>query len=118
MPVVPKSSLNDAISSLNDAICDLPQVRDLLNPTLKGTLDLREETRGPSTGVVVAGLTRANARSTHAVMEMLQRANTHRTTEPTRANATSSRSHAILQVRPAIATPERSIHSRILPETH
>eukprot|EP00959_Pyramimonas_sp_CCMP1952_P128132 2679817-Pyramimonas_sp.AAC.1 len=45
-----------------------------------------------------AGLTRQRASSACEVMEMLQRGNAHRTTEPTRANATSSRSHAILQV--------------------
>ena len=33
------------------------------------------------------------------VMALLQQGNQNRTTEPTRANETSSRSHAILQVR-------------------
>jgi len=73
-------------------------VRDLLQPG--PTLELREETRGPNAGVVVAGLTRACTSSTQEVMAALHAGNARRTTEPTRANAVSSRSHAILQVRP------------------
>jgi kinesin family protein 18/19 len=71
-------------------------VRDLLQPG--PTLELREETRGPHAGVVVAGLTRACTSSTQEVMAALHAGNARRTTEPTRANAVSSRSHAILQV--------------------
>jgi hypothetical protein len=41
-------------------------VRDLLQPG--ATLELREETRGPHAGVVVAGLSRACTRSTHEVL--------------------------------------------------
>ena len=33
------------------------------------------------------------------VMELLQKGNKNRTTEPTRVNETSSRSHAVLQVK-------------------
>lgn len=48
-------------------------------------------------GVVVAGLTYLEAASAQEVMSLLQKGNRNRTTEPTRCNATSSRSHAILQ---------------------
>ncbi|KAL6318925.1 hypothetical protein AAG906_001398 [Vitis piasezkii] len=50
------------------------------------------------TGIVAAGLTQYRAYSTDEVMALLQQGNLNRTTEPTRVNETSSRSHAILQV--------------------
>lgn len=68
-------------------------IRDLLNPT-SGVLDLREDARG----VQVSGLSEINARSTDEVMEILMQGNKERTQEPTAANKTSSRSHAILQI--------------------
>ncbi|KAL5146656.1 Kinesin-like protein KIN-8A [Glycine soja] len=49
-------------------------------------------------GIVAAGLTQYRAYSTDEVMALLQQGNQNRTTESTRANETSSRSHAILQV--------------------
>ncbi|KAK1394962.1 hypothetical protein POM88_014018 [Heracleum sosnowskyi] len=49
-------------------------------------------------GIVAAGLTQYRAYSTDEVMTLLQQGNHNRTTEPTRANEISSRSHAILQV--------------------
>ncbi|XP_038687170.1 kinesin-like protein KIN-8A isoform X2 [Tripterygium wilfordii] len=67
-------------------------VRDLLSPGRP--LVLREDKQG----IVAAGLTQYRAYSTDEVMAMLQRGNQNRTTEPTRVNETSSRSHAILQV--------------------
>ncbi|XVE54598.1 hypothetical protein DITRI_Ditri03aG0094600 [Diplodiscus trichospermus] len=67
-------------------------VRDLLSPGRP--LVLREDKQG----IVAAGLTQYRAYSTDEVMALLQRGNQSRTTEPTRANETSSRSHAILQV--------------------
>ncbi|KAK9926218.1 hypothetical protein M0R45_023460 [Rubus argutus] len=67
-------------------------VRDLLSPGRP--LVLREDKQG----MVAAGLTQYRAYSTDEVMQLLQRGNQNRTTEPTRANETSSRSHAILQV--------------------
>lgn len=69
-------------------------IRDLLNPD-SGFLELREDAKG---SVQVAGISEASARSTEEVMEMLVKGNLERTQEPTAANATSSRSHAILQV--------------------
>ncbi|KAM5571066.1 kinesin-like protein KIN-8A [Rosa sericea] len=67
-------------------------VRDLLSPGRP--LVLREDKQG----MVAAGLTQYRAYSTDEVMQLLQRGNQNRTTEPTRCNETSSRSHAILQV--------------------
>ncbi|CAO2183402.1 unnamed protein product [Urochloa humidicola] len=67
-------------------------VRDLLSPGRP--LHLREDKQG----IVAAGLTQYRAYSTDEVMKLLQQGNKNRTTEPTRVNETSSRSHAILQV--------------------
>ncbi|KAJ4768680.1 Kinesin-like protein [Rhynchospora pubera] len=67
-------------------------VRDLLSPGRP--LVLREDKQG----TVAAGLTQYRAFSTDEVMRLLQQGNQNRTTEPTRVNETSSRSHAILQV--------------------
>ncbi|KAI5416453.1 variant 2, Kinesin-like protein KIN-8A [Lathyrus oleraceus] len=67
-------------------------VRDLLCPGRP--LVLREDKQG----IVAAGLTQYRASSADEVMVLLQQGNQNRTTEPTRANETSSRSHAILQV--------------------
>ncbi|XP_052180838.1 kinesin-like protein KIN-8A [Diospyros lotus] len=67
-------------------------VRDLLSPGRP--LVLREDKQG----IVAAGLTQYRAYSTDEVMALLQQGNQNRTTEPTRVNETSSRSHAILQV--------------------
>ncbi|KAI5441317.1 variant 2, Kinesin-like protein KIN-8A [Lathyrus oleraceus] len=67
-------------------------VRDLISPGRP--LVLREDKQG----IVAAGLTQYRAYSTDEVMALLQQGNRNRTTEPTRANETSSRSHAVLQV--------------------
>ncbi|XP_057465256.1 kinesin-like protein KIN-8A isoform X2 [Actinidia eriantha] len=67
-------------------------VRDLLSPGRP--LVLREDKQG----IVEANLTQYRAYSTDEVMALLQQGNQNRTTEPTHANETSSRSHAILQV--------------------
>lgn len=68
-------------------------VRDLLSPGR--ALVIREDVKQ---GIVVAGLTQYKVFSEDEVMELLQQGNQNRTTEPTRLNETSSRSHAILQV--------------------
>ncbi|KAG0557605.1 hypothetical protein KC19_11G143200 [Ceratodon purpureus] len=68
-------------------------VRDLLSPGRP--LVLREDSKQ---GIVAAGLTQYQAYSADEVIHLLQRGNLNRTTEPTRINETSSRSHAILQV--------------------
>ena len=69
-------------------------IRDLLNPK-SGILDLRDGSNGET---VVAGLTEVEMMSTQEVMQLLNKGNLLRTCEPTAANRTSSRSHAILKV--------------------
>ena len=69
-------------------------IRDLLGGG--HDLDLRED---PVKGMSVAGVSEIGGLdSVEDIMEILQRGNKNRTTEPTAANVTSSRSHAILQV--------------------
>ena len=70
-------------------------VRDLLNPQPK-PLELRENEQG---GVTVAGLSFFEATTAQEIMQLLHVGNRRRTTESTRCNDTSSRSHAVLQVR-------------------
>ncbi|NXK06984.1 KIF19 protein, partial [Herpetotheres cachinnans] len=69
-------------------------IRDLLNPSL-GCLQLREDADGT---VRVAGITEVSAINAEEVMQLLARGNRQRMQEPTAANRTSSRSHAVLQV--------------------
>lgn len=47
---------------------------------------------------MVAGITELTVSSAQHIMELLHQGNKNRTTEPTAANETSSRSHAVLQV--------------------
>ena len=70
-------------------------IRDLLEPS-SGYLELRDESGGRN--IHVAGLTEVATRSAEEVMRLLQRGNKERTQEPTAANKTSSRSHALLMV--------------------
>ncbi|OAP56258.1 hypothetical protein AYL99_09437 [Fonsecaea erecta] len=71
-------------------------IRDLLVPsTAKGGLMLREDS---NQAVSVAGLSSHHPQSVEEVMEMIVRGNEMRTMSPTEANATSSRSHAVLQI--------------------
>ncbi|GAQ89427.1 Kinesin-like protein [Klebsormidium nitens] len=67
-------------------------VKDLLAPGRPLVL------RDGEQGITAAGLTQFTASSAVEVMSLLQRGNQNRTTEATRSNETSSRSHAILQV--------------------
>uniref|UniRef100_A0A671P2C0 Kinesin-like protein n=1 Tax=Sinocyclocheilus anshuiensis TaxID=1608454 RepID=A0A671P2C0_9TELE len=69
-------------------------IRDLLNPS-SGFLDLREDSKGE---IQVAGITEVSTINAREVMELLMKGNKQRTQEPTAANQTSSRSHAVLQV--------------------
>lgn len=88
----------------------LAPVYDLLNPSSAaanaggghgngsnafGGLDLRED---PGRGIFVAGVHEEEVSEPSAVLAHLERGNARRTTEATRANATSSRSHAVLQI--------------------
>ena len=49
-----------------------------------------------SSGLQVAGLSSHDVTNTHEVMDILKEGNKQRTQEPTAANLTSSRSHAVL----------------------
>uniref|UniRef100_A0A8C4SID6 Kinesin-like protein KIF19 n=1 Tax=Erpetoichthys calabaricus TaxID=27687 RepID=A0A8C4SID6_ERPCA len=69
-------------------------IRDLLNPA-SGFLDLREDAKG---GIQIAGITEVSTNNAEEIMELLTKGNRERTQEPTAANKTSSRSHAVLQV--------------------
>ncbi|XP_024836851.1 kinesin-like protein KIF19 isoform X3 [Bos taurus] len=69
-------------------------IRDLLNPSL-GYLELREDSKGV---IQVAGITEVSTINAKEIMQLLMRGNRQRTQEPTAANQTSSRSHAVLQV--------------------
>lgn len=69
-------------------------IRDLLNPS-NGFLELREDAKG---GIQIAGISELVAETPQEVMYLLHKGNKERTQEPTKANKTSSRSHAILQV--------------------
>ena len=71
-------------------------IRDLLNPSdVRGGLMLREDA---NQAVSVAGLTSHHPQNVQEVMDMIVRGNELRTMSPTEANATSSRSHAVLQI--------------------
>lgn len=68
-------------------------IRDLLVPNSKDTyLDLRDE---PIKGVCIAGVTEFSVNEPKEVLDLLVTGNKRRTTESTKANLTSSRSHAI-----------------------
>ncbi|KAM6250298.1 kinesin-like protein KIF19 [Porphyrio hochstetteri] len=69
-------------------------IRDLLNPSSE-FLDLREDSRG---SIQIAGITEVSTRNAQEIMQLLTKGNKQRTQEPTAANKTSSRSHAVLQV--------------------
>jgi len=72
-------------------------IRDLLNAGSGGKqgLMLREDAQH---AVSVAGLSSHKPENVQEVMDMVIRGNAARTQSPTEANATSSRSHAVLQV--------------------
>lgn len=69
-------------------------IRDLISGSSEH-LDIRED---PIKGITVSGLTEVQADSPEDVNNMVQIGNTRRTCEPTKANETSSRSHAVLQI--------------------
>ncbi|WPH01696.1 kinesin-like protein 6 [Acrodontium crateriforme] len=72
-------------------------IRDLLNVGAGGRqgLMLREDAQQ---AVSVAGLSSHKPHNVEEVMDMVIQGNSNRTQSPTEANATSSRSHAVLQV--------------------
>ena len=71
-------------------------IRDLLVPNSKDTyLDLRDD---HIKGVQLAGVTEFSVQEPREIMDLLFTGNKRRTTESTKANQTSSRSHAICQI--------------------
>ncbi|XP_024544587.1 kinesin-like protein KIN-8B [Selaginella moellendorffii] len=69
-------------------------IYDLLEKS-SGHLELRED---PDQGITVAGLKRIQVNSAEKILELLNLGNSRRKTESTNANATSSRSHAVLEI--------------------
>jgi hypothetical protein len=72
------------------------QIKDLLQPSNNGNLDVRE---APGRGTFVAGATVVAVHSRDDVEMLLEAGNAFRTTESTQLNMVSSRSHAVLQLR-------------------
>eukprot|EP01018_Ginkgo_biloba_P002785 Gb_10693 [translate_table: standard] len=69
-------------------------IYDLLEKS-SGHLEMRED---PDQGITVAGLKRIKVNSADKILELLNVGNSRRKTESTEANATSSRSHAVLEI--------------------
>lgn len=69
-------------------------IKDLLQPSDK-LLSLRENS---DHRILVSNLSTHKPETVEAVMDMILQGNKHRTVSPTEANATSSRSHAVLQI--------------------
>ncbi|KAK9284337.1 hypothetical protein L1049_023508 [Liquidambar formosana] len=69
-------------------------IYDLLERS-SGHLELRED---PEKGIIVAGLRCIKVHSADKILELLNLGNSRRKTESTEANATSSRSHAVLEI--------------------
>lgn len=87
-------------------------IRDLLVPNSKDTyLDLRDD---PIKGVCLSGVTEFSVDEPKEVMDLLVSGNKRRTTESTKANLTSSRSHAICQIQLAVKDKTKNIHHEVL----
>ncbi|EDV91613.1 GH19699 [Drosophila grimshawi] len=84
-------------------------IRDLLNPG--GPLELREDNRGQR--ITVAGLSEITTSSRKEVVGLLIKGNKARTMEPTAANQTSSRSHALLSITVQTRTPMGTKQGRL-----
>ncbi|RKP21684.1 kinesin-domain-containing protein, partial [Rozella allomycis CSF55] len=69
-------------------------IRDLLVDS-GGTLDMREDDKK---GIVIPSLSEHTPEDVQQVMALLKKGNANRMMSPTMANATSSRSHAVLQI--------------------
>jgi kinesin family protein 18/19 len=87
-------------------------IRDLLNVGAGGKqgLMLREDSNQACS---VAGLSSHKPQSVEEVMEMVIRGNAARTQSPTEANATSSRSHAVLQVNVSLKDRDAAVHEPV-----
>lgn len=68
-------------------------LRDLLNPNPRKDPDLREH---PTNGATLANVMEIKVDDTKEILSLLRKGNERRITESTGANATSSRSHAVL----------------------
>ncbi|KAI4190255.1 MAG: hypothetical protein LQ346_004959 [Caloplaca aetnensis] len=71
------------------------RVRDLLNPSTKGNLKVREH---PSTGPYVEDLAKLVVRSFPEIQHLMDEGNKARTVAATSMNDTSSRSHAVFTI--------------------
>ncbi|XP_051491198.1 kinesin-like protein KIF19 [Apus apus] len=79
-------------------------IQDLLNPS-QGHLQLREDASGT---IRVPGITEISAISAEEVLQLLARGTRQRRQEPTAANRSSSRSHAVLRV--TVRRRHRGLH--------
>ena len=70
-------------------------IRDLLNNKSEN-LELRED---PDEGIIINNVTEIMTNSINEILKLLKKGNKNRTTEETDVNKTSSRSHAILQIK-------------------
>ena len=73
-------------------------IRDLLNTKNEKNenLELRED---PEEGIIINNITEIITNSINEILHLLKKGNKNRTVEETDANKTSSRSHAILQIK-------------------
>lgn len=88
-------------------------IRDLLVEPHSGPkqgLMLREDSQQ---AVSVAGLSSHKPQNVAEVMDMVIRGNSARTQSPTEANATSSRSHAVLQVNVSLKDRNADVHEPV-----
>ncbi|XP_069841024.1 kinesin-like protein KIF19 [Dendropsophus ebraccatus] len=84
-------------------------IRDLINPS-SGFLELREDTKG---NIQIAGITEVFTHNAEESIVLLKKGNRHRTQEPTAANKTSSRSHAVLQVIVKYRSKSHNVHDEL-----
>lgn len=80
----------------NETIRDLLAVPGVTPPPPPTGLELRQEAKK---GVIVCGLTEHKPERASEVLEMIEAGNAKRSVSETAANAASSRSHAVLQIK-------------------
>ncbi|XP_058515366.1 kinesin-like protein KIF19 [Ochotona princeps] len=75
---------------------------EIYNETVRDLLDARndhcEVREDPTRGMAISNVSEVAVKTAHEILELLQKGNKRRIQEPTDANQTSSRSHAVLQV--------------------
>ncbi|OXB72689.1 UNVERIFIED_CONTAM: hypothetical protein H355_005463 [Colinus virginianus] len=75
---------------------------EIYNETVRDLLETRSEhcevREDPSRGMAISNICEVEVKTADEILELLQRGNKRRIQEPTDANQTSSRSHAVLQV--------------------